>query len=56
MTGFCPAAIDLLSTPQPDAPDVPITMAQAFSLHSKPTATKKIFLDFDGHNTSNTAW
>lgn len=28
----------------------------AFALHSNPTATKKIFLDFDGHVVSGTIW
>lgn len=27
-----------------------------FSLHSNPGASKKIFLDFDGHVTENTSW
>ncbi len=30
--------------------------AGAFQLHSRPTATKVIYLDFDGHVTANTAW
>lgn len=30
--------------------------ATAFQLHSRPTATKKIFLDFDGHTTAGTPW
>ncbi len=29
---------------------------EAFSLHSKPGATKTIFMDFDGHTVSNTPW
>jgi hypothetical protein len=45
-----------LSVLQPDVPDTPITQAQAFSLHSRPNAVKKIFLDFDGHITRNTQW
>ncbi|MEV8377537.1 zinc-dependent metalloprotease family protein [Kribbella sp. NPDC056861] len=28
----------------------------AFELHSKPGATKVIYLDFDGHNLTGTAW
>ena len=30
--------------------------AGEFSLHSLPGASKRIFLDFDGHTTSNTGW
>jgi hypothetical protein len=43
--------------PQPNMSD-PITIAQtaAFTLHSRPSASKKIFLDFDGHVTTGTAW
>ena len=41
---------------QPSMPDVAITVAQAFSLHSRPNATRKILLDFDGHVTTGTAW
>jgi hypothetical protein len=33
-----------------------ITQAQAFALHSRPSATKKIYLDFDGAVTKGTAW
>jgi hypothetical protein len=31
-------------------------LADTFFLHSRPSATKKIYLDFDGHTTSGTAW
>jgi hypothetical protein len=30
--------------------------AGTFTLHSRPTATKVIYLDFDGHVTQNTPW
>lgn len=30
--------------------------SQTFLLHSRPTATKKIYLDFDGHTTTGTSW
>ena len=33
-----------------------ITVTDAFALHSKPGASKVIYLDFDGHTTSGTAW
>ena len=33
-----------------------ITAADAFALHSKPGASKVIYLDFDGHITSGTPW
>lgn len=32
------------------------TLANAFILHSNPGASKTIYLDFDGHNATNTAW
>lgn len=41
---------------QPDVPDTPIDVVSAFKLHSRPSAVKKILLDFDGHTTSNTQW
>jgi hypothetical protein len=28
----------------------------SFLLHSRPTATRKVYLDFDGHQVSGTAW
>jgi Metallo-peptidase family M12 len=31
-------------------------LANAFKLHSKPGASKTIYLDFDGHTASGTAW
>lgn len=37
-------------------PDAPISEAEAFKLHSRPNATLKIMLDFDGHTTTGTAW
>ena len=33
-----------------------ITVTDAFALHSKPGASKVIFLDFDGHTTTGTSW
>lgn len=36
------------------APVAPLT--DTFKLHSLPSATKKIYLDFDGHVTSGTLW
>lgn len=41
---------------QPSTPDAVISKADAFSLHSRPNAAKKILLDFDGHTTTGTAW
>ena len=37
-------------------PDMPISQVQAFTLHSRPSSTRKIMLDFDGYVTSNSAW
>lgn len=31
-------------------------LANTFLLHSRPTATRKIYLDFDGHTTTGTPW
>ena len=31
-------------------------LADTFLLHSRPTATRKIYLDFDGHVTTGTPW
>lgn len=36
------------------APILPVD--QTFKLHSKPGASKVIYLDFDGHTTTGTAW
>lgn len=33
-----------------------VTATEAFTLHSKPGAEKVIYLDFDGHTLSGTAW
>lgn len=41
-------------TPSP-TPDTPST-ASPFKLHSKPNASAKVFLDFDGATVSNTSW
>jgi len=34
----------------------PFPDAETFTLHSRPSATKVIYLDFDGHITTNTSW
>ena len=31
-------------------------LSETFKLHSRPTATKVIYLDFDGHSTTGTSW
>ena len=33
-----------------------VSYASTFKLHSLPTSTYKVYLDFDGHTTSGTAW
>jgi len=33
-----------------------VNLADTFRLHSNPTATKTIYLDFDGHTTTGSAW
>ena len=42
------------TTPITSVPSYPL--AETFRLHSRPTATRKIYLDFDGHVTSGTPW
>jgi len=36
--------------------DAPYPLTQTFLLHSRPGATKTIFLDFDGYAISNSVW
>ena len=48
------AGSDTLAAAQP--PLAVTSLADTFKLHSNPTATKVIYLDFDGHVTSKTAW
>ncbi len=38
------------------AGNLPAALSQTFLLHSNPGASKKIYLDFDGHVTSGTSW
>ncbi len=45
-----PAVTSAVQAPQP------ISAVDAFKLHSKPGATKIIYLDFDGHVITGTAW
>jgi hypothetical protein len=42
------------TTPITSVPTYPLS--ETFRLHSRPTATRKIYLDFDGHTTSGTQW
>jgi PKD repeat protein len=42
------------TTPMTSVPSYPLT--ETFRLHSRPTASRKIYLDFDGHTTSGTPW
>jgi PKD repeat protein len=39
-----------------DAPEPPYPLDQTFLLHSKPGAPRVIYLDFDGHTATGTAW
>ena len=36
--------------------ETPLDLAETFSLHSYPSASKTIYLDFDGHVTTGTYW
>ena len=44
------------SSSDPVAPATTLGVAEVFSLHSRPGATNIIYLDFDGHLISGTAW
>jgi hypothetical protein len=46
----------LLLLLQPVQVDTAITRTDVLRLHSRPGSTRKIFLDFDGHTTTATAW
>jgi hypothetical protein len=48
-----PAALDAGSGTPPKAA---YAASETFDLHSRPGATRKIFLDFDGAEVSNTGW
>ena len=48
---LAPAASDTGSTQTALVP-----VDQTFFLHSRPSATKKIYLDFTGHTTTGTSW
>lgn len=52
----CPSVLFVLP-PQPETVD-PTTISEAdvFNLHSRPAATKKIYLNFKGAILKNTAW
>lgn len=43
-------------TEQAVAPTALVALSQTFFLHSKSNATKKIYLDFDGHTLTGNAW
>ena len=43
-----------LTAPPTEAAAYPY--AASFTLHSRPTATRKVFLDFDGHRVQSSAW
>ncbi len=46
-----------ISPMQPNPPVAALfPLSQTFLLHSKPGASKIIFLDFDGHTLSGNAW
>lgn len=53
--GFSPGAPAFVG-PASRGPEATIPLDQTFELSSRPSATKTIYLDFDGHTVSNTAW
>jgi hypothetical protein len=52
--GFPTAAHELAVSS--DAASAPYPYGQTFLLHSRPGASKVIYLDFDGHTTAGTLW
>ena len=48
--------MEVASGVNPSAADAALTVAQTFSLSSRPGAVKKILLDFDGHITTGSVW
>jgi hypothetical protein len=46
----------LLFLLQPAQADTAITKTDVLRLHSRPGSSRKMFLDFDGHTTTGTAW
>jgi PKD repeat protein len=60
-TSFAPDTTEAILTGSAiNEPPVPIaspaSLANAFKLHSKPGASKTIYLDFDGYTATGTAW
>src|SRR6266571_1560577 len=54
---FGPAPVHATGAEDPDAVlEAPFPDDQTFLLHSRPGATKVIYLDFDGHVTTGTPW
>ena len=53
---FLPEEGGSVTMPATTAQTQAITSTEAFTLHSKPGATKVIYLDFDGHTLTGTAW
>lgn len=51
-----PAAGALTTSTEPTPMDATVSPASAFALSSRPGANRTIFLDFDGHMLSGTAW
>ena len=54
--GLTANANEISSGVAPSQQDSSISLAQAFSLSSRPESKFKIFLDFDGHSTVGTSW
>lgn len=46
----------LLLLLQPERKDSVLSVTETFTLHSRPGATRKILLDFDGHTTEGVGW
>ena len=51
-------ALELINNPGPTdtQPVAPFPLADTFALHGKPDADMLIYLDFNGHTTTGTAW
>ncbi len=52
----CPTATASYATSSPLQSEPPFALGQTFLLQSKPDASLTIYLDFNGHTTSNTQW
>lgn len=48
--------VQVIENNAPTVADAPYAYSETFKLHSRPGSSRVIYLDFDGHITSNTQW